>query len=86
MVGVVKTDAQELADIADTGPDALLTLNDGQICGIKRAQPCECCVIQRVACDITHMRRQITQQTCIIQKTGFFSANRAVAEKFHINS
>ncbi len=55
VIGIVQTDAQKFANIADAGRNALFAFDDGQIGRIKGAKFFQCRATQRVAGDVGDM-------------------------------
>jgi hypothetical protein len=83
MVGIVETDAQELADIADARPQPRRRVDFGKARRVDFAEPGKRIGTDRRAVDVIHMCRQIADRPRCVDHTGFFLPSRAKSQQFH---
>lgn len=71
MVGVVQANADEFADLADTGPDARLAGNERQAAGVEGGETRQAFRAQGLPGDVRHVARQVADLLVFIQQPGF---------------
>ncbi|MNF46476.1 hypothetical protein D3C84_276420 [compost metagenome] len=84
MVGVVQTNADEFADLADAGAYPWLTGNDGQAGRIDGGKRCQAFRAEGQSGDVRYMRREVADLIIGIQQARFFRTFFAITQQFHL--
>ncbi len=83
VVGIVQTDADELADVADAGADAGRSVHLGQALRVEARQLGETGLAKRIPGDIRNDALQRADRTVAVHQGWLFLALGADAHQFH---
>ena len=83
MVAVVQSDAEKFRHHADGSPDARRALNQRQCLKIERPDTVQALASERGSGDVRDHAREVADRAFLIENSGLFLPNRAVAKKLH---